>query len=316
MLPAAGIRIKQTATAPAKRTRLIYRAYNLNLETWFPLTQLPPGSGRADVRIQLGDIVEKVPLTQTHLCVRASPQQVILAVPGLGRFSIQDGSQIIFSPDVDVDVKLVELFLTDYALGYLLLQREQMVFQASALSLFGQGLLISGPSNSGKSSLALGLWQRGHRFFGEDLAAVMLCAGRTTLLPGIPRMKIWEDRISQLNLNTNDYHQIRPDQARHLIPSGDLTCPEQVPLKHLIYLMDWGGDQVRAVPMRGFEKIHWLQKSCFGSPETLAAMGLSARHFRLLTTIAEGLPVTKLCFPRGEEHFDRIQNEIEGICRP
>lgn len=294
---------------------MIYRAFGLNLESPFPLTQFSQGNGRADAQIQIGEIIEHGRLDQIHLCIRARVNQVILAVPDLGRFSIEEGNQIIFSPIGEVDPVLIELFLTDYALGYLLLQREHLVFQATALSVFGQGLLISGASSSGKSSMAVGLWQRDHTFLGEDLGVVKLCEHSATLLPGVPRLKLWEDRLAQQQLNPGNYQKIRADQARYLVPTGDATCEQHIPLKQLIYLLDWNKEHIRALPLGDFDKIHWLQKSCFGSPATLAAMGLAIRHFKLLTRIAQNLRVTQLNFPRGQEYLAAMQDKIEEICR-
>jgi len=45
---------------------------------------------------------------------------------------------------------------------------------ASAVVVFGRGVLIAGPPGSGKSSLSLGLIDRGHALFADDLVFLSL----------------------------------------------------------------------------------------------------------------------------------------------
>ena len=55
--------------------------------------------------------------------------------------------------------------------------------QASCVAIAGRGVLIEGPPGSGKSSLALGLIDRGAALVGDDAVLLELRDGRLRALP-------------------------------------------------------------------------------------------------------------------------------------
>jgi hypothetical protein len=66
-----------------------------------------------------------------------------------------------------------EHFVAHYTLHRLLrLQRNTMVFHASAASVNGSGVMLAGPKLAGKTTLSLALAALGHAFFGDEFAAV------------------------------------------------------------------------------------------------------------------------------------------------
>ena len=62
-----------------------------------------------------------------------------------------------------------------------------IVMQASAVSIGGRALLIEGPPGSGKSSLALALVDRGAGLIGDD-AVTLACAGDALIASPPPRI--------------------------------------------------------------------------------------------------------------------------------
>jgi serine kinase of HPr protein (carbohydrate metabolism regulator) len=56
-------------------------------------------------------------------------------------------------------------------------------YQASCVAISGRGVLIEGPPGSGKSSLALGLIDRGATLVGDDAVLLELRRGRLWALP-------------------------------------------------------------------------------------------------------------------------------------
>jgi serine kinase of HPr protein (carbohydrate metabolism regulator) len=60
--------------------------------------------------------------------------------------------------------------------------------QATCVAIGGRGLLIEGPTGSGKSSLALGLIDRGAQFVGDDGVLVQAVKGRLVARPH-PRIR-------------------------------------------------------------------------------------------------------------------------------
>jgi hypothetical protein len=54
----------------------------------------------------------------------------------------------------------------------LAVQRELLFLHAASVGIGGAGILIIGPTGSGKTTTALALGARGHAYFGDDMAAI------------------------------------------------------------------------------------------------------------------------------------------------
>jgi hypothetical protein len=63
----------------------------------------------------------------------------------------------------------------------LALQRTLLFAHAASVGIRGAGVLLVGPSGAGKTTTAVGLAARGHRYFGDDVAALRMQSGE--LLP-------------------------------------------------------------------------------------------------------------------------------------
>jgi hypothetical protein len=78
--------------------------------------------------------------------------------------------------DLLVDVPLVGARVLGRLLvdAVLALQRTLLFAHAAAVGIGGTGTLLVGPSGSGKTTTAVGLASRGHRYFGDDVAAIRM----------------------------------------------------------------------------------------------------------------------------------------------
>jgi hypothetical protein len=73
-------------------------------------------------------------------------------------------------------------FIGNLAVNYLLhLQRHHLFFHAASVAVGGAGVMLVGPKNGGKTTLAAALAARGHRILGDEIAAVR--SNTSELLP-------------------------------------------------------------------------------------------------------------------------------------
>jgi len=95
-----------------------------------------------------------------------------------GRIAVAARDRDVLVDVARVGAYLVVRLLVDAALG---LQRSMLFAHAASIGIGAGGVLLVGPSGAGKTTTALGLASRGHRYFGDDVAAIRMDSGR--LLP-------------------------------------------------------------------------------------------------------------------------------------
>ena len=177
-----------------------YTAYGLHFRSalTLPFQPLPgPPAGEADVTIRFGPTPAALPRPlHTHtmqpiILWEAALGAFLLHVPGLARFCVTDGGDIMIEPCGSSDHD-VSVFFTGTVLTALLQQRGLIPFHASAVATGAGTVLFAGQSGMGKSSLLAALIERGYAAMSDDVTAVKVgAAGRPIALSAFPSMRLW-----------------------------------------------------------------------------------------------------------------------------
>ncbi len=103
-------------------------------------------------------------------------RSIVRTASGVPVVTARDGMLLVDAPNTP------EGFLPDLLLSPVLaMQRELLFVHAASIEIRGAGVLLIGPTGSGKTTTALTLAARGHGYLGDDMAA--LHAESVSLLP-------------------------------------------------------------------------------------------------------------------------------------
>ena len=133
------------------------------------------------------------------------------------RFLVRQGREIIYEPLDGSDEDSIRVFMLGSCIGALLFQRGFLVLHGNAFEVDGQGVMCVGQSGAGKSTLAAEMMRRGHRVIADDVCPVD-SAGNA--IPGMPRIKLWQDSADKLGVNTSELKRIRPLLEKFNCPLG------------------------------------------------------------------------------------------------
>jgi hypothetical protein len=226
-----------------------------------------------------------------------------LTVDDIGRFRITDGVRIAWhrqhSGVSDQDMRT---FLLGSAVGALLIQRGILVLHGNALEKDGQAIVCMGHSGAGKSTLAYALMQQGWRLLGDDLVAVNPDG---SVLPGIPRIKLWHDAAKAFGLDPAVLPPIRQGIHKYLLMGEAVQrATEAVPLQAL-YLIhqrrhdtpDPDASRITRITRQKAAALR-LRNQAF-RPRFVRGLGQEGLNFMALARLQSRVPLALLPVPAG-----------------
>ena len=158
--------------------------------------------------------------------VKIADNQLTLNIPDIAKFFITNGKQIFISKtseNYSIE-EPIRTYLLGSAIGALLIQRGILLFHGNSLEKNGKAIICLGDSGVGKSTIAYQLMKNGWNLISDDLVAL---DSDGNVLPGIPRIKLWEDAVSHFGLNTNQLPRVAKGFNKFLITKESINCCNQ-----------------------------------------------------------------------------------------
>jgi hypothetical protein len=228
--------------------------------------------------------------------------QITLQVPGVARFAIRDGMEIVVEPDAAADADSVRLFLLGTALGALLQQRGFLVLHGNAVQV-GDGCLVCvGPSGAGKSTLAAALMQRGYPLLADDVVPVN---AQGEAIPGFPRVKLWQDSADRLAVGTGELAAVRPGLQKYQLPTYQQMAEKPLPVRWVYLLDSHNQDDFRLEPVQGMARFPLLQANTYRR-RLLADSRSQQTHLQQCAALAGSVRMTHVKRPKAGFRIDEL----------
>lgn len=289
-----------------------YRFYGLTVSSDLLLPELIGpgafGSTTADVTIRNAHVPEAGlpegkalgPFLQT------TPDQLWLTVPGVARFLIRYGREITYQPLENGDEDSVRVFMLGSCIGALLFQRGFLVLHGNAFEVDGSCVMCVGQSGAGKSTLAAEMMQRGYRIIADDVCPLDV-AGNA--IPGMPRIKLWQDSAEKLKINTSGLRRIRPLLEKFNYPLGDRYCDTPLPVRSIYILNTHNESEFRLERINGMDKFEPLKQNTYRYGY-MKGMKLTQQHLKQCSQLAAKIQLSRIQRPRGSFQLSELADFI------
>jgi len=251
------------------------------------------------VDLRLGPVPDHLPAPLA--CGRifqARPGRLLLQVPGVARFLVEEGLRITVEPADGAGAEANDLvaWLLGPVFGALLQQRGNLVLHGSVVRATESAAVFMGASGVGKSTLALGLGDLGRRVLSCDLA-VLGPAGQVA--PGPPFLRIWDDTLRRLGIDPEGLALARNDRPKRLVPLGPRFLGRSLPVGSLVLLRTEAAREpwIEPVPSAA-ERLRMLLEHSYRRAY-LRGLGLQPQHLQLCREQAARLPAFRVLRPEG-----------------
>ena len=306
---------------PADR-HFYYTLFGLTVRSEIELPELRPAeaggadAGGADVDIGLRDLGAAAPAREVA-GLTLTADGVVLCVPGISRYLIEQGCRIVVDPDEGVSPRNVRLFLLGSAFGALLHQRGLLPLHANAIVIAGRAVAFTGRSGAGKSTLASLFHDRGHRLLSDDVCVIDFDgAGQPIVHAGIPHMRLWRDSLERSGRTADDFEAVLDGRDKYTVPARWTGTPESAPLGAVFTLVNAGEDAARVAirRLRGAEALNALIANTYRG-RYVATLGDSRRHWAASLDIVAKVPVFELERPWSPDWFAATLEAVEAHLR-
>jgi len=302
------------ADSRSGRARHFYKAYGLTVRSEVTLPELEPTApATPDIEIAVRPI-DFPKGSSEGVAFHFEPERQFLSWQAVGSFLIDGTNRIDVEPAPGIDDTLLAFPLLGPVMALLLHQRGLLVLHASAINVGGRSVIFMGDKGAGKSTTAGAMIRAGHRLLTDDVVALDLsAAGRPTVLPGFPQLKLAADAAGAIPIQDAEVRpQVHPqiDKAQHRLREG--FSAEAVPASR-IYVLE-RSERAAIIPLPAVNAlpaiIRFSYVTRFGRQALVG--DFASTHLRQCAELAGRIGVCRLEVPAGLERIDEAVALIES----
>lgn len=271
-----------------------YEVFGLQVSSEIELDEVPIGVG-GDVWIRKGEVARPHQPTFENDVYAIEDQLFYLRIPEVGRFQVENGQTILVDPEPGVTMEQLKLYLLGSCFGCLLHQRHVVPLHGSVIDFDGQGVLITGMSGAGKSTIANAFIDRGYSFVTDDVGAIAFKEDTPYVQLSYPSQKLWEDVVTRCEIGgTRAVTRQSEGRTKFSVIRKQAFAKKSVPLRFVFEICPIQNDvdiQMRYVT--GIEKIKTLLTHTYRN-ELLAHLRPHESYLQQIMSIASQTHVYRI----------------------
>src|SRR6267154_1002041 len=188
------------------------------------------------VQVRLGAVANHLPgAVELDPDCFATPTQYLLNIPGVARYLVAAGCEIVVDPDDAAPALDVRGYLLGSIFVVLCQQRGLLPLHASAIAGKSGVVAFLANSGQGKSTIAAHLAQRGFRVLADDVCLIDVAQpGSSMVIPTAPWLKLWRTSLENLGRKAEGLDRVFTDDDKYRLPLTPVLAPE--PILRLVFL--------------------------------------------------------------------------------
>jgi hypothetical protein len=188
------------------------------------------------VQVRLGAVANHLPgAVELDPDCFATPAQYLLNIPGVARYLVTAGCEIVVDPDDAAPALDVRGYLLGSIFVVLCQQRGLLPLHASAVAGKSGVVAFLANSGQGKSTIAAHLARRGFRVLADDVCLIDATQpGSSMVIPTAPWLKLWRTSLENLGRKAEGLDRVFTDDDKYRLPLAPVLTPE--PILRLVFL--------------------------------------------------------------------------------
>ncbi|WHY85212.1 aldolase [Neobacillus novalis] len=295
--------------------KVVYKAFGFSVISEIPLPELLHVENigdSIDIEVKIEDLTKKwFELSDEQNAFVIKENLVMFQVPNIATFSIEEGKKIAVSLLRENDEDVIRLYILGTCMGAILMQRKILPLHGSAVAIDGKAYAFVGNSGAGKSTTASALLNHGYQLLSDDVIAISLSLDGSIpfVTPSYPQQKLWQDSLTILGMESNDYRPIYGREDKYCIPVSSKFLSAQIPLAGVFELKKTENKEFKICPINSLERFYTLYRNtyqnCF-----IQNLGLMDWHFNTTAKIIDKIDIYQIHRPVSGASSTQIVSQI------
>jgi hypothetical protein len=241
----------------------------------------------------------------------ATSAQYLLCIPGIARYLVTGGREIVVEPDAGVLPLDVRTYLLGSIFVVLCQQRGLLPLHASAIGGRSGVVAFLANSGQGKSTLAAHLAQRGFDVLADDVCLIDTTRpGTAMVIPTAPWLKLWRNSLENLGRQAEGLERVFSEDDKYRLPLA--TALEPKPIRKLVFLE---GSEVSATVIEEVSRLEAvpLVMNLTHHAYLLEATGQREENFLRCGRVLSQATAYRLNRPWGLTHLESTVDALESL---
>ncbi len=295
-----------------------YYLYGMNVESEFEIEEAyaKDFDGEPDVKIAHGNLPPEVEemfkdKTESDVLVATSAEGMVFRIPEVGDYWVRKDI-IIVRPFKDSDPMQVKTFILGSGFGYTMLLRKQVVLHGGGVSKNGKGIIVTGESGAGKSTVTDSLLSSGYEFIADDVCALTENGEMMHINMAYPQQKLCRDAALNKGYNLDELIYINESRDKFALRLKDGYLPEGMDFNYLFELVIAEGDELQFREVKGQEKLMLLMKNIYRGEDGFNQWGVPAEYMKKCLKVASTIKIYQIARPKNINTLPEIISYIDS----
>ncbi|MEG0319088.1 MAG: hypothetical protein RR627_04225 [Niameybacter sp.] len=296
--------------------RYEYKAYGLNIISEMELPELmkqPEPSTNYDVQITYGELPTSVQEGREMNGIRCYEEGLSwFYASSIATYCMIQGKEIRIKEDIGAKPERVRAFLLGRALGMLMFQLGTIVMHGAVVDIDGKGIIITGKSGMGKSSLLNALVKEGHPFLTDDVVAISKGENHYRVEPAYAIRKLCYDTMERFGYNIEDVN-VR-DQRKDKCTLLEVNRFKEIasPLTAMYEIVAEDVEEVSIRKLKGMDKMDAFLRNGYWMHSVYKNIGLPREILKQMIQIVKSIEVYTITRPQNQF---TVEDQMQGMYR-
>lgn len=295
-----------------------YYIYGLNVESEIEIEEAYKldFDGEPDVRVVYGDMPAQVmemyaDKGQDEYCSAIAANSLFFRIPNTCEYCVEKDVITIhpFENAVNSDIKC---FILGSSFGYCMILRRMVVLHGGAVSKNGKGVIVTGESGAGKSTVSDALLSDGYLFVADDVCALSDLGNKTHINMAYPQQKLCKDAALKKGYDLSQLIYIDEERDKYAIRLKDGYLKDGIDFDYLFELALSDEKEVSFRQVSGHEKLMLIMRNIFRGEGGFAYWGVPPEYMKMCLKVASSIQVYQIARPKDVDTLDEIVQFIEN----